>query len=70
MERYNTDDKAPMFANTSDFAAMLGLSRGYVMRLCRDGAIPAVKFGKTWRIDTNAALKVMGFSANGKNIVG
>ncbi|ERL15416.1 hypothetical protein HMPREF1247_0802 [Atopobium sp. BV3Ac4] len=40
------------------------------MRLCRDGAIPAVKFGKTWRIDTNAALKVMGFSANGKNIVG
>lgn len=38
------------YLTVEELALRLRLSRDSVLRRCRDGSIPALKFGKLWRI--------------------
>lgn len=46
--------------DSDSFAEIVGYSRTYVARLCKQGIIPAAKVGRSWRINRYEALRAMG----------
>lgn len=50
----------PAISDTDDWHELLGWSPTYVARLCKAGKIPAVKVGRSWRVNTKEALRSMG----------
>lgn len=53
-------DKLPIVCGTEFFGRVIGWGSTYVARLCAEGTIPAVKVGKSWKINPREALKAMG----------
>lgn len=47
----------PTLVGVEEFAAITGLSVCTVRRMCRTGAVPAVKVGRKWLIGLEKALK-------------
>lgn len=52
----------PALIDVATAARMLGFSRHYVGDMCARGEIEAVKFGRTWRINTSALLNKIGIA--------
>lgn len=50
----------PALIDVATAARMLGFSRHYVGELCARGEVEAVKFGRTWRVNTAALLEKLG----------
>lgn len=53
-------DELPALMDTEEFGALVGYGRFYVSRMCKSGAIPAIKVGRQWRIPTRRALERLG----------
>lgn len=47
---YRDFDAMPAVLTPEDCANILGLSYEQVRKLCREGKLPAAKFGKVWRV--------------------
>lgn len=58
--RITSIETMPGISDTDDWHELLGWSATYVARLCKKGTIPAVKVGRSWRINTREALRAMG----------
>lgn len=53
-------DALPLLSDTAYFGQLLGWGPTYTARLCKQGRIPAVRVGRSWRINTREALRAMG----------
>jgi len=53
--------------SASDLARAAKVTPGYVARLCRNGTIPARKFGSTWLIRAEDAEKWLRERSEGHN---
>lgn len=53
-------DQLPALMSIKDLAPILGYGEIYTARLCKEGAIPATKVGREWRIPTRKALEKLG----------
>ena len=48
----------PVVISTKEAAALLNISQSMVRKLCEEGKLPAEKFGKLWRIEKSATMKL------------
>lgn len=49
--RYYTDwNRVPLLLDTSQAAVLLQITPEHLSRLCKKGAVPAMRIGKGWRI--------------------
>lgn len=50
-------DNLPMLMDVDTTALALNVSYSTAIRLCRAGTIPAIQFGRTWRVHRDALRK-------------
>lgn len=63
-ERVGMDEikKMPALLDTVQYGSITGMSPLYVARLCRAGKLPAVRCGRSWRINKTKALEMLGLA--------
>lgn len=49
----------PALLDTEQYASIIGQTPLYVAKMCRDGKLPAVRCGRTWRINKAKALAAL-----------
>lgn len=49
----------PAFLTAKQVAALLQVSAKHVRDCCREGRIPAIRIGETWRISRDGLLKLI-----------
>ncbi len=59
-----TWEKVPVTFGIDMAALLFGISRSTVLRRCRDGEIPAHKFGKFWTFNKIEIMKYLGVKEN------
>lgn len=55
-----TQPPVPLLDSPERFAELVGVSAFTVRKLCRNGKLPALKIGSSWRINRTAALEALG----------
>ena len=58
---YLTWNDVPALMDLDQASALLGLSNDAVRRYCTMGVIPAIQFGRQWRIDKEKLMKKFGY---------
>lgn len=55
----------PVFLTVAEAAALLRLGQRQTYERCREGTLPAVKVGGTWRIPRDTLLRRLGLDGEG-----
>ena len=50
-ERYTSWNELPVLLSIDETALLMRIGRDSVSKMCQEGTIPAMRFGKQWRID-------------------
>lgn len=63
-ERVGMDEikKMPAMLDTDEYGSIVGMAPLTVARLCREGKLPAVRCGRSWRINKAKALEMLGLA--------
>lgn len=63
-ERVGMDEirKMPALLDTVQYASIEGITPLYAARLCKEGKLPAVRCGRSWRINKQKALERLGLA--------
>ena len=56
----NNEPKNDIFLTIEEVAKMLRVADATVYRMVRSGKLPAIKFGKVWRIKKEELRKIIG----------
>lgn len=55
-------DAMPAMLDTVQYGAIAGITPLYASRLCKEGKLPAVRCGRSWRINKAKALELLGLA--------